>query len=50
LCPITMMPMQDPVMTYDGQTYERKLIEEWSRLTSSEPDVEGVAVLVVVVI
>ena len=50
LCPITMMPMQDPVMTYDGQTYERKLIEEWSCLASSEPDVEVVAVLVVVVI
>ncbi len=45
LCPITMMPMQDSVMTYDGQTYERKLIEEWSCLASSEPDVEGLAVL-----
>ena len=36
LCPITMMTMADPVVTADGQTYERSAIEGWllSRNTS----------------
>ena len=31
LCPITHEPMVDPVMAMDGQTYERRAIEEWMR-------------------
>ena len=28
-CPVTMEVMREPVITADGQTYERKAIEEW---------------------
>ena len=28
-CPITRMPMQDPVILSDGNSYERNLIEKW---------------------
>jgi hypothetical protein len=31
-CPLTMEMMRDPVMTADGQTYERAAIEEWFAL------------------
>ena len=30
-CPITREIMIDPVMTLDGQTYERTAIEKWFR-------------------
>ena len=36
LCPITHEPMVDPVMTADGQTYERKAIEEWLQRSTGE--------------
>jgi hypothetical protein len=29
LCPITQEPMVDPVVTADGQTYEREAIQRW---------------------
>ena len=29
LCPITMDPMEDPVMAADGHSYERREIEAW---------------------
>ena len=29
LCPITQEAMRDPVVTADGQTYEREAIERW---------------------
>lgn len=29
LCPIMMLPMEDPVMCTDGHSYERSAIEEW---------------------
>ena len=29
LCPITQDYMRDPVITSDGQTYERRAIEAW---------------------
>jgi hypothetical protein len=29
LCPLTLSLMEDPVSTADGQTYERKAIQEW---------------------
>ena len=42
-CPLTMEVMRDPVITVDGQTYERAEIEKWfalgnrtSPLTSEE--------------
>ena len=31
-CPITHEIMEDPVVAYDGHTYERSAIEEWYRL------------------
>ena len=34
LCPISMRTMVDPVVTADGQTYERTFIEEWLRTHS----------------
>ena len=29
MCPITQELMEDPVVTADGQTYERKEVTEW---------------------
>jgi hypothetical protein len=29
LCPVTLDPMADPVITSDGQTYDRSAIETW---------------------
>ena len=37
LCPISMRTMVDPVVTADGQTYERTFIEEWLRTHSTSP-------------
>ena len=31
MCPITNMPMCDPVMTSDGFSYERAAIQRWLR-------------------
>lgn len=36
LCPITHEPMVDPVMTADGQTYERTAIEAWLQRCTGE--------------
>lgn len=37
LCPITLMPMVDPVITTDGHTYERKAIESWFEKHQTSP-------------
>ena len=37
LCPLTLEPMQDPVVTCDGQTYERGAIEQWLAQSSTSP-------------
>ncbi len=29
LCPCGLKLMEDPVSTYDGHTYERRIITEW---------------------
>jgi Mg-chelatase subunit ChlD len=36
-CPITMLPMTDPVMTPCGTSYERHAIEEWIRRNGNDP-------------
>jgi len=36
-CPMTLEMMQDPVITADGQTYERKEIEEWLQTKNTSP-------------
>ena len=36
-CPITMLPMTDPVMGPDRQTYERSAIEQWLDTHSVSP-------------
>ena len=36
LCPITYEIMEDPVIAYDGHSYERKAIKEWYRLNFIE--------------
>ena len=36
-CPITHEPMQDPVVTADGHTYERGSITEWLQLSAVSP-------------
>ncbi len=36
-CPITQETMKDPVIAKDGQTYERKAIEEWFKKSDSSP-------------
>jgi len=37
LCPITIMPMNDPVIASDGQTYERSAITEWLSSHNTSP-------------
>ena len=37
VCPLTLDLMQDPVVTCDGQTYERKAIEEWFARSATSP-------------
>jgi serine/threonine protein kinase len=37
LCPINMTTMADPVVTADGQTYERSAIERWLRTRNTSP-------------
>ena len=36
-CPITQMPMNNPVTGSDGQTYEREAIETWLRQHNTSP-------------
>jgi Mg-chelatase subunit ChlD len=37
ICPISQQVMQDPVCDKEGNTYERKYIEEWIRLHGTSP-------------
>ena len=37
LCPLTLDLMLDPVVTSDGQTYERGSIEQWLAQSSTSP-------------
>ena len=37
ICPITMLTMTDPVVTADGQTYERLAIQDWLRTRNTSP-------------
>jgi serine/threonine protein kinase len=37
ICPITLLPMEDPVVTSDGYTYERKGIERWLTDSGKSP-------------
>jgi hypothetical protein len=36
-CPITSMPMVDPVSTLDGHSYEKKDIMEWLAKQKTSP-------------
>tara|TARA_B100000242_G_C42948076_1_gene439650 strand:+ start:314 stop:709 length:396 start_codon:yes stop_codon:yes gene_type:complete len=36
-CPITNMPMQDPVIAPDGISYEKKAIQEWFTRKNTSP-------------
>jgi hypothetical protein len=44
-CPFTMEVMRDPVITVDGQTYERTEIEEWFALGNRTSPLTGEALL-----
>jgi Mg-chelatase subunit ChlD len=37
ICPITQLPMKDPVIAMDGHTYEREAIEQWFRTKLTSP-------------
>ena len=37
LCPITKMPMREPVIAEDGHTYDREAIEKWLSLKHVSP-------------
>ncbi len=37
LCPITHEVMTDPVVTSDGNTYERQAIEQWLKKNNTSP-------------
>ena len=41
LCPILQTIMEDPVMTEDGQTYERRAIEQWFGTNTSKSPLTG---------
>ena len=36
-CPISRLPMKDPVMCADGHTYERNAITEWLKRSKTSP-------------
>jgi len=36
-CPITGVPMVDPVVAADGHTYERKAIQRWMQTSNKSP-------------
>jgi hypothetical protein len=40
-CPLTMEVMRDPVITADGQTYERAEIEKWFALGNRTSPLTG---------
>ena len=37
ICPISLDPMVDPVVTIDGQTYERSAITKWFATSTKSP-------------
>lgn len=37
LCPITKVPMREPVIAEDGHTYDREAIEKWLSLKGVSP-------------
>jgi serine/threonine protein kinase len=37
ICPITLLPMEDPVMAFDGYSYEKQGIERWLRDSDRSP-------------
>ncbi len=37
ICPITLEPFKDPVVAYDGHTYERIAIEKWLEERRTSP-------------
>jgi hypothetical protein len=37
ICPITLLPMTDPVIGSDGQTYEREAITQWLQTNHNSP-------------
>ncbi len=41
ICPITQELMRDPVVTREGQMYEKKAIELWLRKNTSDPITRG---------
>lgn len=41
LCPILLQLMEDPVMTEDGQTFDRSAIEQWFRTNTNKSPLTG---------
>ena len=41
MCPLTMEVMRDPVITADGQTYERREIQKWLALGNRTSPLTG---------
>jgi hypothetical protein len=41
MCPLTMEVMRDPVITADGQTYERRKIQKWFALGNRTSPLTG---------
>ena len=37
ICPITLLPMKDPVIAEDGHTYEREAIVHWLQTNPNSP-------------
>ncbi len=37
ICPITLLPMKDPVIAQDGHTYEREAIVHWLQTNPNSP-------------
>lgn len=45
ICPISKLPMADPVIVYSGQSYERRCIEAWMKLGQCYCYVSGTQLL-----
>lgn len=45
ICPISKLPMADPVIVYSGQSYERRCIEAWMKLGQCYCYVNGTELL-----
>jgi len=37
ICPLTLEPINEPVMTFVGQIYEKKTLDDWLKISKTDP-------------